>query len=58
MKDEKMIKEKKMKIKTKIVIFFTAVLLTFVGFNLIVSPAAVDLATVHQDSDYEITVIA
>jgi hypothetical protein len=33
-----------MRIKTKIAILAVAVLLTFLGFNLIVSPAAVDMA--------------
>ncbi len=32
-----------MRIKTKIAILVVAVLLTFLGFNLIVSPAAVDM---------------
>lgn len=32
-----------MKLTTKIAILVVAVLLTFIGFNLIVSPAAVDM---------------
>jgi hypothetical protein len=35
-----------MKFKTKAVIFVVAVLLTFFGFNLITSPAAVDMVKI------------
>jgi heme/copper-type cytochrome/quinol oxidase subunit 4 len=40
--------EYKMKIKTKAVIFIVAVLLTFIGFNLMTSPAAVDMVKVAK----------
>ena len=32
-----------MKVKTKIAIFFVALLITFVGFNLVASPAALEI---------------
>jgi hypothetical protein len=35
--------EHTMKFKTKVAIFVAAVLLTFLGFNMITSPAAVDM---------------
>jgi len=37
-----------MKFKTKVAIFLVAVLLTFLGFNLITSPAAVDMLKVGK----------
>ncbi len=40
--------EYKMKFKTKVAIFLVAVLLTFLGFNLITSPAAVDMLKVGK----------
>ncbi|MFB0566482.1 MAG: hypothetical protein ACETWK_12505 [Candidatus Aminicenantaceae bacterium] len=43
-----------MRFKSKIVILAFAVLLTFVGFNLIASSAAVDLVTVGNKAGYEI----
>ena len=43
----------KMKLKTKIEIFVVAVLLTFVAFNLMVSPAAVDLIKIGKEAGYE-----
>lgn len=52
--DEKMNKEVKMRLKTKIAIFTLAVLLTFVGFNLLVSPSAVELIKVGKQAGYEI----
>jgi hypothetical protein len=59
-----------MKFKTKVAIFLAAVFLTLVGFNLIASPAAIDLLKVgkevasdqmppflsHADAHYTITV--
>jgi hypothetical protein len=38
--------ENKMKFKTKAVILIVAVLLIFIGFNLMTSPAAVDMIKV------------
>jgi hypothetical protein len=38
--------EEKMKVRTKLGIFMLAVMVSFAGFNLIVSSAAVDLAKV------------
>jgi hypothetical protein len=47
-----------MKLKTKMMILLAAVLLTFIGFNLMTSPALVDMARMKDKSDYEITVTA
>ncbi len=47
-----------MKLKTKIMILLAAVLLTFVGFNLMISPALVDMARMKNKTNYEITVVA
>ena len=47
-------KENKMKLRIKATIFLAAVLLTFVGFNLIASPAAVDLAKIGKKAGYKI----
>ena len=46
--------EVKMKIKQKIAIFLLAVLITFVGFNLLASPSAVELIKVGSQAGYEI----
>lgn len=54
MKEIKMRKEFKMSLKTKIVIFMAAVLLTFVGFNIIASSGAVDLIKVGKEAGYDI----
>lgn len=43
-----------MKFKTKVAIFTLAVLLTFIGFNLMTSSAAVDLVKVGNKAGYEI----
>ncbi|MFQ6108727.1 MAG: hypothetical protein ACE5L7_04150 [Candidatus Aminicenantales bacterium] len=43
-----------MKIKTKLAILLVAVLLTFMGFNLIASSGAVDLLKVGKQAGYEI----
>jgi len=40
--------EYKMKLKTKAAILIIAVLLTFIGFNLMISPAAVDMVKVAK----------
>ncbi len=40
--------EYKMKLKTKALIFIVAALLTFIGFNLMISPAAVDMVKVAK----------
>lgn len=47
-----------MKLKTKIMIFLVAVLLTFIGFNLMISPALVDMAKLKNKTNFEITVTA
>ena len=47
----------KMKLKTKIEIFVVAVLLTFVAFNLMASPAAVDLIKLGKEAGYEMIAI-
>jgi heme/copper-type cytochrome/quinol oxidase subunit 4 len=44
----------KMSFKSRVAIFVLAVLLTFVGFNLIASSAAVDLVKVGNLAGYEI----
>jgi len=46
--------EMKTKIKEKFIIIIIATLLTFIGFNLLVSPAAVDLIEM-DNPPYEIT---
>lgn len=43
-----------MKFKTKIVILLAAVLLTFLGFNLIASSGAVELIKVGKQAGHEI----
>jgi len=43
-----------MRFKEKMAIFLLAVLLTFVGFNLIVSPSALELVKVGNEAGYEI----
>ncbi len=43
-----------MKTRTKVAIFMTAVLLTFLGFNLIATSGAEDLIKVGNDAGYEI----
>jgi hypothetical protein len=51
------IKENKMKtkIKDKVIILIIATLFTFIGFNLLVSPSAVDLIQLDNNPEYEIT---
>ena len=44
----------KMKTKQKLAILLIAVLLTFVGFSLIASPAAIELVKVGKEAGYEI----
>lgn len=43
-----------MNIKAKIAIFLVAILLTFLGFNLIASSGAVDLLKVGKKAGYRI----
>ncbi len=45
----------KTNIKEKVIILIIAVLFAFIGFNLIVSPAAVNLIQQDSNADYEIT---
>lgn len=52
--EEKMIKEVKMKIKTKVAILLIAVLLTFAGFSLIATSGADDLVKIGSKAGYEI----
>ncbi len=40
--------EDKMKLKTKATILIVAVLLTFIGFNLMTPPAAVDMVKIAK----------
>jgi hypothetical protein len=47
-------KEKTMKLRTKIAIFMIAVMLTFIGFNLMTPSAAVELTKVGKEAGYEI----
>ena len=51
---KEMRKEAQMKIKTKVAILLAAVLLTFLGFNLIASSGAVELVKVGKQAGYEI----
>ena len=48
--------EQQMRYKTKIVIFLVAVLLTFVGFNLMTSSAAVEMVKLGNQPDYTISI--
>jgi len=43
-----------MKLRTKIAIFMIAVMLTFIGFNLMTPSAAVELTKVGKKTGYEI----
>ncbi|MFC2169255.1 hypothetical protein ACFLRM_01640 [Acidobacteriota bacterium] len=43
-----------MRLRTKIAILMVAVTLTFVGFNMIASPSAVEMITVGNEAGYEI----
>jgi len=43
-----------MKLRTKIEIFLVATLLTFIAFNLMVTPAAIDLVKIGKKAGYEI----
>jgi hypothetical protein len=45
-----------MKIKTKALIVAAALLLSFIGFNLIASPAAVDLSKIGKKPAYQVTI--
>ena len=47
-----------MKLKTKITILLVAALLTFIGFNLMISPALVDMARMKNKTNDEIIVTA
>ncbi len=47
-----------MKFKTKMMILLAAALLTFIGFNLMISPTLVDMARLKNKTNYEITVTA
>lgn len=44
-----------MKFRSKIGIAFVAVVITLLGFNLMISPAAVELANAGQDVNLEVT---
>ncbi len=43
-----------MKLRTKITVFMIAVMLTFIGFNLMTSSAAVDLMKIGKKAGYDI----
>ncbi len=47
-----------MRLKTKVAIFAVAVLLTFLGFNLIVTPSTLEAFNVGKLRGYEIVVTA
>ena len=49
-------KEKTMNLKAKLAIFLVAILLTFLGFNLIASSGAVDLMKVGKRAGHQIIV--
>jgi hypothetical protein len=51
-------KEAPMKLRTKMMILLVAALLTFIGFNLMISPALVDMTKAKYKTNYEITVTA
>jgi len=43
-----------MKLRVKIAILIIAVIITFVGFNLLAFPSALELMNASQNSDYEV----
>lgn len=43
-----------MRFRTKVAIFMMAVLLTFIGFNLIATSSVVDLLKMGKEAGYEI----
>lgn len=43
-----------MKLRVKIAILIIAIIITFVGFNLLVFPSALELMNASQNSDYEV----
>ena len=43
-----------MRLRMKVAVFMLAVLITFVGFNIIVSSTAVDLLRIGKEAGYEI----
>jgi hypothetical protein len=48
--------EDQMRYKTKIAIFLVAVLLTFVGFNLMTSRTVVEMVKIGNPPDYTISI--
>lgn len=48
----------KTNIKEKVIILIIAALFAFIGFNLLVSPTAVDLIKMDNSADYEITYVS
>lgn len=48
----------KTNIKEKVIILLIAALFAFIGFNLLVSPTAVDLIKMNNSADYEITYVS
>jgi len=48
--------EDQMRYRTKIMIFLAAVILTFVGFNLMTSAAVVEMVKIGNHSDYVISI--
>jgi len=43
-----------MRLRMRVAVFMLAVLITFVGFNIIVSSTAVDLLKIGKEAGYEI----
>lgn len=43
-----------MRLRIRVAVFMLAVLITFVGFNIIVSSTAVDLLKIGKEAGYEI----
>ncbi len=43
-----------MRLRMKVAVFMLAVLITFAGFNIIVSSTAVDLLKIGKEAGYEI----
>ncbi len=43
-----------MRLRTRVVIFMAAVLITLMGFNLLASPSAIDMLKIGKDAGYEI----
>ena len=55
LKETNMFKEKPMKFRSKIIMAVIAVVITLVGFSLMVTPDVIELANAGQDVKLEVT---